>query len=250
MSSTAVSHKVVRKVVANQPLPEVDFSVSTQGVTIYSDRFFEPRFLEFDIKGKCPKCKSNSTDIDYFINANGIEIESTRFNQARFVFFDIPHHLPNQCHFRVRMKGQNYLIPFENSGVSNTTDNNNIEVEETTIDIGTENLTKEKEGGKTEPVITTTMETTPISDSQQSIPAIIAETIMETGAGVIDSIMDKGAMETGSELASTAIEELFGTAASALSTTIDNIRKETSSKQQQQQQVHDPENEIETDEPL
>ena len=144
------SFPTTRKI--NDNLPEVDFSVSTQGVTIYSDRFTEPRFLEFDIKGKCPKCKSNSTEIDYFINESGIEIESTRFIAPKFVFFDLPHRLPNQCHFRVRMKGQNYIIPFENVEIktdissSEQLENslNNVQQQTTKI-IMVQNETKELE---------------------------------------------------------------------------------------------------------
>ena len=47
------------------------------------------------------------------MTGNGIELHSSRFYCERFVFFDLPYKLPDKCHFRVRMKGQTYTIPFE-----------------------------------------------------------------------------------------------------------------------------------------
>jgi hypothetical protein len=131
------STKGVRKVIEGQP--EVDFIVGGSGVTIYSSRFYEPRFLEWDVKGKCPKCKSSIVDIDFFVSGNGIELHSSRFNVERFVFFDIPYQLPDQCHFRVRMKGHTYTIPFEkNKVVIKTKDGDEIKL-----------ATKEKINSKT-----------------------------------------------------------------------------------------------------
>jgi len=93
-------------------MPEVDFSVSATGITIFSGRFTEPRYLEFDAKGPCSKCKSNAVDINYFITGSGIEIHSSRFSSPKLVFFDLPHSLPDTCFFRVRIKGQSYKIPY------------------------------------------------------------------------------------------------------------------------------------------
>jgi hypothetical protein len=39
--------KIAKKI---ELLPEVDFSISTTGITIYSKRFKEPRYLEFEKK--------------------------------------------------------------------------------------------------------------------------------------------------------------------------------------------------------
>jgi hypothetical protein len=102
-------------------LPEVDFSVSTQGVTIYSPHFQEPRYLEWDKKGKC-ECQSNGANIDYFIDGNGIQLKSWRFNTLRYVFFDFPTAIPNACYFRVRMKGQIHYIPYKNELMLRTSD--------------------------------------------------------------------------------------------------------------------------------
>jgi hypothetical protein len=63
--------KCVKKI---ELLPEVDFSISTTGMTIYSKRFKEPRYLEFEKKGKCRCCKSGVVDIEYVVDHTYVEI--------------------------------------------------------------------------------------------------------------------------------------------------------------------------------
>lgn len=94
-------------------LPEVDFSVTSLGITIYSPRFSEPRYIDFDFKGKCKTCKSQIADIEFFVDGNFVKLYSSRFKQPKFVFFDYPQNLPDSCQFRVRMKGSSYIIPYE-----------------------------------------------------------------------------------------------------------------------------------------
>ena len=113
---------ITKIVTENQP--EVEFSVSTQGCTIYSPRFYEPRFLEWDVKGKCGKCASSALSIDFYINMNGVEINSQRLSAPRFVLFDLPIQLPEACFFRVRMKGHTFNIPFKIN--ENKIDSNNV----------------------------------------------------------------------------------------------------------------------------
>ena len=125
--------------------PEVDFIVNGQGVTVYSGRFFEPRFLEWDIKGKCPKCKSSNVDIDFFVTGNGIELHSSRFYCERVVLFDLPYKLPDKCHFRVRMKGQTYTIPYERYPDKGTAGKGEIQNEAKRIE---ETASKEEGSGK------------------------------------------------------------------------------------------------------
>ena len=94
-------------------LPEIDFSISAQGITIHSSRFKEARFLEFDVKGRCKLCNSNTVDVEYYVTEGGIEICSSRFKTRRFILFEQTTPLPNRALFRVRMKGQRFNIPYE-----------------------------------------------------------------------------------------------------------------------------------------
>lgn len=96
-------------------LPEVEFSVSTTGMTIHSSRFSEPRYLEFEQKGKCRHCKSGTVDIEYYVEPKGVGIYSSRFDGPQYVSFDHPADLPGKCIFRVKNKGQSYVIPFESN---------------------------------------------------------------------------------------------------------------------------------------
>src|SRR4030088_2421256 len=129
-----MSPKSFQKIVG---LREVVFAVSTHGVTVYSGRFNEPRFIEWDQKGKCGKCKSSTADIDFYVDGNGIELYSSRFNAPRHVFFDLPYPLPDACIFRVRMKGQSYSIPFEKTKVEeiSTTTEEQKEIKQENIEI-------------------------------------------------------------------------------------------------------------------
>jgi hypothetical protein len=101
--------KIAKKI---ELLPEVDFSISTTGITIYSKRFKEPRYLEFEKKGKCRNCKTGVSDIGYYIDATGVGINCSRFDGLRYVLFDYPIELEHECIFRVRTKPLSYNIPY------------------------------------------------------------------------------------------------------------------------------------------
>ena len=98
--------------------PEVDFSVTISGVTIFSPRFMEPRFIEWDVKGRCSKCKSSAVDLDFFVNGDGLELHSNRLNTPRYVAFDLPVPIPSDSYYKVRMKGHSYNIPSTHSYAS------------------------------------------------------------------------------------------------------------------------------------
>ena len=95
-------------------LPEIDFAVSASGITIHSKRFKEARFLEFDVKGRCKLCKSNTVDVEYYVTEGGLEVCSSRFKTRRFIFFDNSAPLPNRAIFWVRSKGVRYNYDIKN----------------------------------------------------------------------------------------------------------------------------------------
>ena len=41
-------------------LPKFDFSVTTNGVTLTSDRLLASRFVPFDRAGRCKECRSDA----------------------------------------------------------------------------------------------------------------------------------------------------------------------------------------------
>ena len=103
-------------------IPEVDFTIGYMGVTIYCDRLETPRFLPFDIKGKCETCQSSLADIDFLITKEGITIWCSRVKGEKFLPFDMVFDLPDKCFFRVKSKGRVYSIPYVSKKVDEIKD--------------------------------------------------------------------------------------------------------------------------------
>ena len=93
-------------------IPEVDFKLSSTGITILCPRLYTPRFIPFDIAGRCDTCKSDSAEIDYLITIDGITIYCSRLFRPKFVPFDHGYELfPEYCLFRVKTKGKVFNVP-------------------------------------------------------------------------------------------------------------------------------------------
>jgi hypothetical protein len=93
--------------------PEVDFNLGATGITIISVRFLNPRFIPYDVAGRCTQCKSDGAEIDYVITSRGITLQCTRMKGPRYVLFDFPYLLPNGCWFRIKTKGRIFNIPYD-----------------------------------------------------------------------------------------------------------------------------------------
>ena len=95
-------------------IPEVEFNLSTVGITIICPRLPTPRFLQYDIKGKCNTCKSDSAEIDFLVTIDGITIYCNRLQKPKFVPFDYKYDsFAQQCLFRVKTKGKIFNIPYD-----------------------------------------------------------------------------------------------------------------------------------------
>jgi hypothetical protein len=107
-----------KKSLADQVLPEVEFSINSSGVIIQAgDRFSTARFLPFD---KC-KCHPTECDLDFVVEQHGVTVFSNRFKSRRFVPFDNERDLPGFCFFKIRNKGRCIKIKhdFSSSGKQN-----------------------------------------------------------------------------------------------------------------------------------
>ena len=69
-------------------LSEFEIIVNTSGVTIICPYLYTPRFIPFDLKGRCKTCKSDNVEIDYIIQPEGITIFCSRLKKEKFVPFD------------------------------------------------------------------------------------------------------------------------------------------------------------------
>jgi hypothetical protein len=68
---------------------------------VASERLSTPRFIPFENAGRCRECKSSDVDIDYVVSKDGVTIFSNRFKGCRFVPFDIVYDLPGHSFFKV-----------------------------------------------------------------------------------------------------------------------------------------------------
>ena len=92
-------------------IPEIDFKVSSTGITVLCQRFYTPRFIQFDVTGRCESCRADSTEIDFLVTIDGVTIYCSRMRQPIFVPFDYKYMvLPNYCLFRVKTRGKIFNI--------------------------------------------------------------------------------------------------------------------------------------------
>ena len=103
--------------------PEVDFKISSTGITILCSRLYTPRFVPFDVKGRCECCKSDGAELDFVITIDGITIYCTRLQKPRFIPFDWPYSkFPHSCIFRVKTRAKIFNIEHESYNQGNQTD--------------------------------------------------------------------------------------------------------------------------------
>ena len=96
-----------------QILPRVDILVTASGLQIISeDRLRTPRFVQFDISGKCRSCKSDSVDVDFVVSRDGVSLYCSRIKKPKFIPFDIIYDLPSHCIFRLKSRGRVFNIPY------------------------------------------------------------------------------------------------------------------------------------------
>jgi hypothetical protein len=100
-----------KKWICNQILPEATFSITGNGITVSSERFTTPRFIPFEINGKCKECKSTELELDFVITKEGVTLFCSRNKQSRFLPFDAVYELPGYCFFRVKNKGRVFNVP-------------------------------------------------------------------------------------------------------------------------------------------
>lgn len=107
-----MAFNVNSKKALDQILPECDFTVTARGITVMCERLATPRFIPFDIQGKCKYCHSELMEIDYAISKDDIYIFCPRIRGTKFIEFDIIYDLPQHCIFRVKCKGRVFTIPY------------------------------------------------------------------------------------------------------------------------------------------
>ena len=112
-----------KKALVEDLIPEVSFSVTSNGITINSPRLYTARFVQFDVTGKCRSCRSENVEIDYIVTPKGITLHSNRLKKEKDVAFDIIYELPQHSIFRLRSRGKVFNITHSDSTANAKTSN-------------------------------------------------------------------------------------------------------------------------------
>jgi hypothetical protein len=101
-------------------LPDVDIRINSNGITIFCPNLNTPRFIPFDLKGRCTIFKSDNVEVDYLLQPEGITIFCSRIKQEKFVEFDIkPFDFQGDRQFlRIRTRSKVYNVPFRRDDFS------------------------------------------------------------------------------------------------------------------------------------
>ena len=103
---------VTQKWLSDEFMAEVDFKLSSDGVTIFCPYLYTPRFCQFDTKGRCPTCKSDNVEIDYTVQREGVTIYCSRMKKEKFIKFDTEiGSVKDKAIVRIRARSRPYNIP-------------------------------------------------------------------------------------------------------------------------------------------
>jgi hypothetical protein len=73
-----------------------------------------PRFVPWDLPGRCSRCKSGTVEIDYVIQDQGVSIFSPRLKSGeKFIAFDKVAQFGDQAFMRIRARNKVLNIPFK-----------------------------------------------------------------------------------------------------------------------------------------
>ena len=97
-------------------IPTVDFKISSTGITVLCERLYTPRFIPFEIKGRCELCKCDGIEIDFLVTIKGITIYCNRMKRSKFVPFDYPYQNSMEtCIFRVKTRAKLFNIELDDN---------------------------------------------------------------------------------------------------------------------------------------
>lgn len=73
-----------------------------------------PRFIPWDLPGRCTRCKSGTVEIDYIIQPQGVSIFSSRLKGGeRFLAFDKQVDIPDRAVMRIKARNKVLNLPLK-----------------------------------------------------------------------------------------------------------------------------------------
>jgi hypothetical protein len=74
---------------AEPHIPDIDFTVNATGLTMRSKRLTTPRYVPWDLPGRCSRCKSQVAEVDYLLQPHGLTLYCNRLRGPKWVPFDV-----------------------------------------------------------------------------------------------------------------------------------------------------------------
>jgi phage FluMu protein Com len=96
-------------------LPEIDLVAGSTGITVHCPKLLKTaRFVQYDVRGHCPQCKSSDLEVDYVLLETGINISTNRMKTTKFVPFDSPpvNYAGNGV-IHIKNRRKRFSIPFK-----------------------------------------------------------------------------------------------------------------------------------------
>ena len=110
-------------------IPTVEFKISSTGITVLCERLYTPRFIPFEIKGRCELCKFDGIEIDFLVTIKGITIYCNRMKRSKFVPFDYPYQNSMEtCIFRVKTRAKLFNIKLDDHKDKNILEDSTKEI--------------------------------------------------------------------------------------------------------------------------
>ena len=87
--------------------PKIELNLTTNGITLQSDRLINGRFLPFEIAGRCRACRSDAIEADFICSAEAVHVYCARLKGGKArVQLDRKFDPGDVCLFRIRNKGR------------------------------------------------------------------------------------------------------------------------------------------------
>jgi hypothetical protein len=110
-------------------VPEITVSVNSQGITINCSALETPRFVPFEVKGRCSMCNSSNAEIEYVLHRHGLRLKSSRIKEPKFVAFDKVADISDKSLFRLITRNTRFNIPITVTPENTTEEQEVVNVE-------------------------------------------------------------------------------------------------------------------------
>jgi len=95
-------------------ISEIEFSATNQGLTIYCAALNTPRFVPFEVKGRCNLCHSSNAELELVLHPEGVWVHCNRLKEPKFVPFDKIASVSDNSLVRLKTRNTRFNIPIKN----------------------------------------------------------------------------------------------------------------------------------------